>query len=122
LKKKFFFEPQNSTKLTELPDEKEIFDQPEYPDYHEYPEGEDIYSKGKETEIDPEKLAERPAKAENGAEEDILKKNPHQILNPVDTPGSELDDTLEETGNEDEENNYYSLGSDNSDERIEEVI
>jgi len=122
MKKKNFLEPKNSSKLTELPDEKVILDQPEYPDYHEYPEGEDIYSKGKETEIDPEKLAERPAKAENGAEEDILKKNPHQILNPVDTPGSELDDTLEETGNEDEENNYYSLGSDNSDERIEEVI
>ncbi len=31
----------------------------------------------------------------------------------LDVPGSELDDDREETGNEDEENNYYSLGSDN---------
>lgn len=134
MKKRIFFEPKNSTKLTELPDESlllkhpELNDdrvlpgQPEYPDYLEYPEGEDIYSKDKETEIDPEKLAERPVKAENGAEEDILKKNPHQISNPIDIPGSELDDILEESGSEDEENNYYSLGSDNNDESIEEEI
>jgi hypothetical protein len=28
----------------------------------------------------------------------------------LDIPGAELDDDMEETGNEDEENNYYSLG------------
>jgi len=28
-------------------------------------------------------------------------------------PGSELDDEQEAIGNEDEENNYYSLGGDN---------
>lgn len=30
----------------------------------------------------------------------------------LDVPGSELDDEQEATGNEDEENNYYSLGGD----------
>ncbi len=30
----------------------------------------------------------------------------------LDVPGSELDDELEEIGSEDEENNYYSIGSD----------
>ena len=30
----------------------------------------------------------------------------------LDVPGSELDDANEDTGEEDEENNYYSLGSD----------
>ena len=28
----------------------------------------------------------------------------------LDVPGSELDEAQEATGNEDEENNYYSLG------------
>jgi hypothetical protein len=31
----------------------------------------------------------------------------------LDVPGAELDDTAEETGGEDEENNYYSIGGDN---------
>lgn len=33
----------------------------------------------------------------------------------LDIPGSELDDANEEIGEEDEENNYYSLGGDNHD-------
>jgi hypothetical protein len=31
----------------------------------------------------------------------------------LDVPGAELDDELELTGDEDEENNYYSIGGDN---------
>jgi len=37
----------------------------------------------------------------------------------LDVPGSELDDDTEELGEEDEENNYYSLGGDNH-ENLEE--
>ena len=33
-------------------------------------------------------------------------------MNELDVPGSELDDESEKSGNEDEENNYYSLGGD----------
>ncbi|UYQ92674.1 hypothetical protein MKQ68_21580 [Chitinophaga horti] len=33
-------------------------------------------------------------------------------LDDLDVPGEELDDDLEEIGEEDEENNYYSLGGD----------
>jgi hypothetical protein len=33
----------------------------------------------------------------------------------LDVPGSELDDDQEEIGSEDEENNFYSLGSDDND-------
>lgn len=33
----------------------------------------------------------------------------------LDVPGSELDDAMENIGSEDEENNYYSLGSDAAD-------
>ncbi|MEI8075041.1 MAG: hypothetical protein WCH78_09850 [Bacteroidota bacterium] len=34
----------------------------------------------------------------------------------LDVPGSELDDADEAIGNEDEENNYYSLGGDEKDD------
>ena len=37
----------------------------------------------------------------------------------LDVPGSEDDDNMENIGEEDEENNYYSIGSDNSD-RLED--
>jgi len=39
----------------------------------------------------------------------------------LDVPGSELDDRDESTGDEDEENNYYSLGGDDK-ENLEEDI
>jgi len=34
----------------------------------------------------------------------------------LDVPGADLDDDMEEIGAEDEENNYYSLGSDDTDD------
>jgi hypothetical protein len=37
----------------------------------------------------------------------------NQMGSDLDVPGSELDDAAELTGNEDEENNYYSIGGDN---------
>jgi hypothetical protein len=43
----------------------------------------------------------------------------------LDVPGSELDDTQEDLGSEDEENNYYSIGGDNHDdleERKEDTL
>jgi hypothetical protein len=36
----------------------------------------------------------------------------NEDLADLDIPGSELDDANENIGEEDEENNYYSLGSD----------
>jgi len=36
----------------------------------------------------------------------------------LDIPGAELDDENEKTGNEDEENNYYSLGGDKEDNSL----
>ena len=43
----------------------------------------------------------------------------------LDVPGSELDDEQENVGNEDEENNYYSIGGDehnNLDEDKDELL
>jgi hypothetical protein len=71
------------------------------PGYPTYPASEDIYEQAKEEmEIDPEEIS----KLKEDSDEDTL-----------DIPGSELDDTQEEIGSEDEENNYYSLGGDNHD-------
>ncbi|MBE2226222.1 MAG: hypothetical protein IAE93_02730 [Ignavibacteria bacterium] len=82
--------------------------------YPAYPESEDIYKKDIETELDPEKLAEIPVKTESGTEEESLKQKGTTPDSGLDVPGAELDDEAEETGNEDEENNYYSLGGDSN--------
>lgn len=102
----YIINPSDKTKLTGYP---------------YYPENEDIYNRDIETEIDPEKLAEKPLKSETGAD-DVLKKVSTRHLTDLgddpaaglDVPGSEMDDVEEKAGNEDEENNYYSLGGDNS--------
>lgn len=57
----------------------------------DYPASEDIYSHDKK-----QSLAEQK----------------DQAGNDLDVPGSELDDKDELIGEEDEENNYYSLGGD----------
>ena len=62
------------------------------PGYPIYPASEDIYSKEKKEPY-------------NEVEDFILDKG-------LDVPGSELDDANELIGEEDEENNYYSLGGD----------
>ena len=71
----------------------------EFPGYPFYPASEDIYrTDEEEKDLDPEDITQK--KTSNKASID---KN-------LDVPGSELDDDQEDTGNEDEENNYYSLG------------
>lgn len=60
-----------------------------------YSAEEDIYSKAREI----------PLKDEEG-------KQSHKVGSGLDVPGAELDDRDEEVGEEDEENNYYSLGGD----------
>ena len=45
-------------------------------------------------------------------EDDIRPVDGLRRKDELDIPGSELDDDVEEIGSEDEENNYYSLGSD----------
>jgi hypothetical protein len=80
------------------------------PGYPTYPKDEDIYSSGKEEkEIDPEQIALIKEKEDNGTNnEKDFEDDPSG--DDLDVPGSELDDNEEETGDEDEENNFYSLG------------
>ena len=57
---------------------------------------------------------------ENDEEESVDSKVLYgDIATDLDVPGEELDDRNEELGEEDEENNYYSLGGDNK-EPLEE--
>jgi hypothetical protein len=84
--------------------------------YPKYPESEDIYNKfDKEFDIDPENIAKNKEiihieKNPNWNEKNF---NQDQSGNDLDIPGSELDDDLEDSGSEDEENNGYSIGGDN---------
>lgn len=83
------------------PDPKSEKNEKKFPGYPSYPADEDIYRTDKEEkEIDPED----PTKKKTPNEASIDKN--------LDVPGAELDDEQEDTGNEDEENNYYSLGGD----------
>ena len=88
----------------------------EVPDFLNYPPSEDIYNQGKEeSDIDPEDISKKKTFDKNDG---ISKNNEKDFEDDVsgsdlDIPGSELDDTMEDIGSEDEENNFYSIGGDN---------
>jgi len=83
--------------------------------YPLYPSSEDIYSKyEKKQDINPEDTSENKESNENDT---VWRSNEKDFKNhfsgsDLDIPGSELDDKQELIGNEDEENNFYSLGGD----------
>ncbi|MEP7144031.1 MAG: hypothetical protein ABI707_14210 [Ferruginibacter sp.] len=66
-----------------------------------YPASEDIYNQGEKLP-----LGDEDAQEIKGEGEEIMGTD-------LDVPGAELDDKNEAIGEEDEENNYYSLGGDN---------
>lgn len=78
------------------------------------PPSEDIYNQWeKEMDVNPEDLSKN--KTSNEEEGTLNEKNFEDDMSgdDLDVSGSELDDQQEKVGNEDEENNYYSLGGDN---------
>jgi hypothetical protein len=84
-------------------------------EYKSYPVGEDIYNKFREEpDIDPEDISkDKKSSQDENLNTDIENELNNNISgSDLDIPGSELDDNQESTGNEDEENNYYSLGGD----------
>ena len=101
----------DKTNLPDLQTDEE--EKTELPGYPSYPASEDIYSKDKEEQnIDPEDITKtkesnqnNQAGIRNGKDFEEDKSG-----SDLDIPGSELDDAQEKIGNEDEENNYYSLG------------
>lgn len=91
-------------------------DKNKVPDSLLYPPSEDIYSQfKKEAEIDPEDLSKKKAPVEINNIRELNQKDFDEDVSggDLDVPGSELDDELEDTGSEDEENNNYSIGGDN---------
>ena len=70
----------------------------------EYGPNEDIYSRAEKVSL---KEDEESASAQDDKPKKILTGE------ELDVPGAELDDEDELLGEEDEENNYYSLGGDN---------
>lgn len=86
------------------------------PDSLLYPPSEDIYSQfKKEAEIDPEDISKNKVPVEINNITELNQKNFDEDVSgaDLDVPGAELDDEKENSGNEDEENNHYSIGGDN---------
>lgn len=83
------------------------------PGYPSNPPSEDIFTRfDKEEDVNienPFDENEPPVRAVDEYTDDLL------MGADLDVPGSDLDDDMEIIGNEDEENNYYSLGSDDND-------
>ncbi len=74
-----------------------------------YKKDDDIYNQEKEESLDDE--------GNPGKTSVAVDKDPGEDL---DVPGAELDDSAEAIGEEDEENNYYSLGGDAHDDLEED--
>jgi hypothetical protein len=90
--------------------------------YPPYPVSEDVYNQlVEEQEVDPDDVATK--KAPVYSEEEELEPGDHanKAATFLDVPGSELDDAQENIGNEDEENNFYSLGNNEQDDQDEEL-
>lgn len=88
----------NDNPKKKVPEEPKKEDLPGYP---AYPEDEDIYQMEKK-----EVFPEDEVPLQKGLASD------RNSDNELDVPGAELDDEMEDIGEEDEENNYYSLGGD----------
>ncbi len=99
------------------------------PPYPVNPPEEDIYNKStEETELDPEDTSKTKTPNEDDGDlnpttrglqkrKKAGKNNEKDFKDDVsgddlDVPGSEFDEGEEKNGNEDEENDYYSLGGD----------
>ena len=83
-----------------------------FPSYPLYSPKEDIYLKDKEEDLNPEDLSEIKVSNTDTGEPKEMDFSDELSGSDLDVPGSELDDEMEDIGSEDEENNYYSIGSD----------
>ncbi len=84
-----------------------------FPGYPLYPASDDIYNKETEVDLnteDPGEIKSHGDKQGKRNEKDFYEDVTGEDL---DVPGSEADEAEENSGSEDEENNYYSLGGDN---------
>ena len=91
------------------------------PGYPSYPDNEDIYKTDKEmSDLDPDDPSKTKTPDTAPDEPNDIDSDRIRTGDDLDVPGSELDDELENIGEEDEENNYYSLGGDNHEDLEED--
>ncbi|WPQ64237.1 hypothetical protein SIO70_05085 [Chitinophaga sancti] len=83
-----------------------------FPGYPTYPASEDIMNNEEREELDVEGVTGSRRINNEIAREEGSVPGEFNDEDDLDVPGSELDDADEEIGEEDEENNYYSLGGD----------
>lgn len=92
---------------------KDIYEDDDLTGYPSYPATEDIYGKyHKARNINPEEPAKNKVITKPGSK-NVKDFSDDVTGDDLDVPGSDLDDDIELRGDEDEENNYYSLGGDN---------
>lgn len=90
----------------------------DFPGYPIYPASEDIMNQEEQEDLDVEKVTGSSRLNNEIAREKGV--DPADFDESLDIPGAELDDDEEALGEEDEENNFYSLGGDRH-EDLEEV-
>ena len=84
-----------------------------FPGYPHYPASEDIYNQEKEVDLDPTDLSKTKKTPVNPGKNNIKTFKEDMTGEDLDVPGSKDDEAKANSGKEDEENNYYSLGGDN---------
>ena len=105
-----------TTKNSEQPNQVKAKDEAEkkgFPGYPHYPASEDIYNQEEEVNLDPEDLSKTKKNPEDLGKNNIKTFQEDMTGEDLDVPGSKDDETKANSGKEDEENNYYSLGGDN---------
>ena len=89
----------------------------DFPELNLYPSSEDMYARGmKDDNLNPDDLSQRKSTETQEGKWNEKTFNEDKSGDDLDIPGSELDDVQESIGEEDEENNYYSIGGDNHDD------
>ena len=83
----------------------------DFPGYPHYPPSEDIFRQEREldTDVPKNRGVLSPSLPGDPNEKDFLGNMTGEDL---DVPGNTADESKDNAGNEDEENNYYSLGGD----------
>jgi hypothetical protein len=90
----------------------ELNEDEKFPGYPAYPASEDITNRGEQEDLDVEQVT-RSSRINNELARDISESSAElEEEEGLDVPGADLDDENELIGEEDEENNYYSLGGD----------
>ena len=84
-----------------------------YPGYPHYPASEDIFNREKEVDLNTEDLTKVKTETEEAGKRNEKDFREDMTGEDLDVPGSKADEAKANSGSEDEENNYYSLGGDN---------